>query len=151
MQKSVLIKIRRYCAYQERCHSEVRYKLIELGARGLELEDYIVHLIAEDFLNEERFAQVYAGGKFRVLKWGKQKIVHGLKQKQVSAYCIKKGLQEIPDDDYETTLTKLVEGKWENLRKPMLSLAVKQKILTYMLGKGYEQQLVRAAIAKLKK
>jgi regulatory protein len=149
MMKSVMISIRNYCAYQERCHSEVRNKLLELGARGLDLEDYIVHLISEDFLNEERFAQLYAGGKFRTLKWGKQKIIQGLKQKQVSDYCIKKGLKEIDNDDYAAAIAKLLTKKLEQLRPARMSMAVRQKLLSYMVQKGYTFAEVMPAIDKL--
>jgi regulatory protein len=137
MDKSTLVKIRYYCAYQERCHSEVRTKLLDLGIRGLDLENYIVHLIQEDFLNEERFAQIYAGSKFRVLKWGKIKITQALKLKNVSAYCIKKGMQEISDDDYEATIKKLIAAKTASIKGSMKLPSNKQKVLNYVLGKGY--------------
>jgi regulatory protein len=137
MDKSTLIKIRYYCAYQERCHSEVRTKLLDLGIRGLDLENYFVHLIQEDFLNEERFAKIYAGSKFRVLKWGKIKITQALKLKNVSAYCIKKGIQEISDDDYEATIKKLITAKSASIKSSMKLAANKQKVLNYVMGKGY--------------
>jgi regulatory protein len=137
MDKSTLIKLRNYCAYQERCHSEVRTKLLELGVRGLDLENYIVHLIQEDFLNEERFAKIYAGSKFRVLKWGKIKITQALKQKNVSAYCIKKGMQEISDDDYEATIKKLIAAKSASIKGNIQLPSNKQKVLNYLLSKGY--------------
>jgi regulatory protein len=137
MDKSIFIKLRYYCAYQERCHSEVRTKLLDLGIRGLDLENYIVLLIQDDFLNEERFAKAYAGGKFRVLKWGKVKIMQGLKLKNVSAYCIKKGMQEIPDDDYEATIKKLIAAKTATIKGSMKLASNKQKVLNYVMGKGY--------------
>jgi len=98
--EQALQKLSHYCAYQERCHSDVRHKLLELGFRGPELEEALAALIADDFLNEERFARSYSGGKFRVLHWGRRKIEQGLRQKQVSEYCIRKGLQEINTSDY---------------------------------------------------
>ena len=63
-----LKKLQRYCVYQERCHQEVRQKLLDLGIYGDDLEDIIVELIEDNFLNELRFAQMYAGGKFRIKK-----------------------------------------------------------------------------------
>jgi regulatory protein len=84
-------RMQRYCAYQERCHSEVRSKLLEIGMRGTELEEVIAMLIQEGFLNEERFARLYARSKFRQVQWGRVKIELALKQKQVSDYCIRKG------------------------------------------------------------
>jgi regulatory protein len=68
-------KIYHYCAYQERCHQEVRNKLYDLGSTTSEVEEMISHLITEGYLNEERFARAYAGGKFRLKNWGKMKII----------------------------------------------------------------------------
>src|SRR5487761_1922976 len=93
-------RIRHYCAYQERCHAEVKDKLYSFGLHKNEVEPILSELVSENFLNEERFAIQYAGGKFRIKHWGKIKIKQGLQQKQVSAYCIKKALKEIDEDDY---------------------------------------------------
>ena len=61
--EKALEKIKQYCAYQERCHSEVRNKLYGFGLNSEEIETIISTLIQENFLNEERFALAYAGGK----------------------------------------------------------------------------------------
>ncbi|WP_118974633.1 regulatory protein RecX [Taibaiella koreensis] len=141
-----LSAIRHYCAYQERCHSEVRHKLLELGFRGATLEEAMAALIADDFLNEERFARSYSGGKFRVRQWGRRKIEQALKQKQVSAYCIRKGLQEIDPGDYYHTLQQLADKKWQELKSEKMPWIRKQKVLRYLLQKGYEADLVSGVL-----
>jgi regulatory protein len=93
-----LIKLQRYCAYQERCHQEVRNKLIALKVFGDDLEDVISNLISEGFLNEERYARAYVRGKARIKRWGKMKIVAQLKSRQISDYCIRKGLEELDEE-----------------------------------------------------
>ncbi|MFO0505660.1 MAG: regulatory protein RecX, partial [Chryseotalea sp.] len=85
-------KIYRYCAYQERCHQEVKQKLAEFALDSDTIEEIIGHLIAEGFLNEERFARTFASGKFRLKQWGKVRITRELESRNVSAYCIKAGL-----------------------------------------------------------
>ena len=90
----ILDQMRRYCVTQDRCHSEVRTKLLKKHVYGDDLEEILSQLVSEDFLNEERFARSYARGKFRMNKWGKFKIRMMLKQKQVSDYCIRKGLED---------------------------------------------------------
>src|SRR6187549_2075381 len=87
--------MRKYCAYQERCHQEVRTRLLEYGVRGNDLENVMIKLIEEDFLNEERFAIAFARGKFRMNDWGMKKIEMELKMRGVSAYCIRKALDQI--------------------------------------------------------
>src|SRR4030081_1027510 len=87
-----LQKARQYCAYQERCHKEVKDKLYGYGLHKKEVEESLSQLIEENYLNEERFAIQFAGGRFRMKQWGRVKIRYDLKQRQVSEYCIKKAL-----------------------------------------------------------
>ena len=96
-------RIRHYCAYQERAQQEVRDKLYELGMTMDEVEEIMSDLIAENFLNEERFAVQFAGGHFRIKGWGRVKIQHALQQKRVSSYNIKIGLKAIDGEVYLKT------------------------------------------------
>ena len=105
--QQALQKLKHYCAYQERCHSEVRDKLFSLGIWKRDQDAIIATLIEENYLNEERFALAYAGGKYRMKQWGRQRIRYELKQKQVSDYSIKKALKQIDEVNMElSTPTK---------------------------------------------
>ena len=143
-------KIKQYCAYQERCHAEVKQKLYSFGLYKRDVEEIISQLIEENYLNEERFAILYAGGKFRMLKWGRVKIKQALKQKQVSDYCIKKALKEINETDYLKTLHKLAEQKLKTLKSEKNIFIKKRKLQDYLLQKGYEGELVRELVKRLK-
>ena len=138
-----LRKLQKYCAYQDRCHKEVRSKLLDLQIYGADLEDIIVDLIEDNFLNEERFAKSYARGKFRMKQWGRVKIKQELKFRKISAYCLKKAMLEIEEEEYINTLTHLIEKKkkqYEQKEKDLFKL--KGKIATYIIGRGFESTLV---------
>jgi len=139
-------KIKQYCAYQERCHAEVRDKLYSFGLNKSEVEEIISELITENYLNEERFAIHYAGGKFRMKQWGKNKIKQALKFKQVSDYCIKKALKEIDEKEYEKTFIKLSELKLKTLKSEKNIFIKKRKLQDFLLMKGYESERVREAV-----
>lgn len=139
--EDALNKLRRYCAYQERCHEEVRTKLLSLKIYGETLEEIINQLISEDFLNEERFAIAYSGGKFRMLGWGKIKIEQALKAKKISTYCIKKALSEIDDEAYHKTLKKHIsrcKKKYQSGTKTERH----QKTAQFLIAKGFESNIV---------
>ncbi|HEY5368222.1 MAG TPA: regulatory protein RecX [Hanamia sp.] len=142
-------KIKQYCAYQERCHAEVRDKLYSFGLNKMEVENIISDLISENYLNEERFAIHYAGGKFRMKQWGKIKIKQSLKFKQVSDYCIKKALKEIDAEAYERTFQKLAAQKLKTLKGEKNIFIKKRKLQDYLLQKGYEGELVKDAVRKI--
>ena len=141
-----LPKIKQYCAYQERCHSEVKEKLYLYGLYKKEVEQVMAQLIEENYLNEERFAIHYAGGKFRIKQWGRVKIKYALRQKQVSDYCIKKALKEINETDYKNTLQKLAEQKIKTLKSEKNIFSKKKKLQDYLLQKGFEGELVREMV-----
>ena len=109
-------KIKHFCAYQERCHFETKEKLFGFGLSKTDVETLISRLIEEDYLNEARFAAQFAGGHFRIKKWGRVKIVYALKQKRVSPVNIKSALKEIDEENYKAILMKLAEAKWKLLK-----------------------------------
>ena len=144
-----LQKIKQYCAYQERCHSEVRDKLYSFGLRKSEVEETITLLIVENYLNEERFAIHFAGGKFRMKQWGKHKIKQALKLRQVSDYCISKALKDIDTKEYERTFEKLTEQKLKTLKSEKNIFTKKRKLQDFLLQKGYESEWVKEAVNRL--
>ena len=141
-------KLRQYCAYQERSHSEVVQKLWDLGVRKAEHDEIVASLIEDDYLNEERFAVQFAGGKFRMKDWGRKKIFYALKEKGVSPYCINKALKGIDENEYQKTLHQLAERKYELLKGEQY-LVRKKKAMDYLLQKGYEPELVTRVVNEI--
>ncbi len=143
--EQALQKLKQYCAYQERSHNEVKQKLWELGVWRSEHDEIISSLIQDDYLNEERFAKSFAGGKFRMKDWGRKKIYYGLKEKGVSDYIIKLAMKEIDEEHYHKTLHELAEKKWASLKGEQY-LVRKKKTMDYLLQKGYEPALITGVV-----
>ncbi|MCD0488836.1 RecX family transcriptional regulator [Pedobacter sp. MC2016-14] len=134
-------KAESYCAYQERAQQEVRDKLYDWGLHHNEVEQVISELIVSNFLNEERFAQAYVSGKFNIKRWGKVKIKQGLKFKKVPEKMITKALNAIDYDDYLQAILTTAEKK-----APFITekdpYKKKNKLVTYLIGKGFESNLI---------
>lgn len=139
--KQAQIKAEAYCAYQERYQQEVRDKLYSWGLHKDEVESIISDLISNGFINEERYAKTFAGGKFRIKKWGKVKIRIELKKRNISEYCINKALQEINKDDNIETIKKIVREKYKTIKEknPIL---LKHKTAKYAISRGFEADVV---------
>ncbi len=148
MNKEALVKVANFCAYQERTQQEVRKRLSELEVIGDEAEEMIVWLIESNYLNEERFARIFAGSKFRQKRWGRLKIRQELKMRGVSEYCLKAGMSEIDDEDYIQTLAEILEKKSKEIKESN-PLKRKQKLVSYALSKGFEADLVFDLIGKV--
>lgn len=139
--KNAKLKAARYCAYRERTQKEVRLKLHHYGLWGDDAEQVIAELITEGFINEERFAIAYAGGKFRLKKWGRLKIRQGLEFHELTEYCINKALAAIDDSDYYHTLTNLIRVKWQKLKMEDPYIR-RHKVAQHVLAKGFEPELI---------
>jgi regulatory protein len=143
--KAAKPRIEYYCAYQERSQQEVRDKLYNMGLHQKEVEELISELIEGNFLNEERFAISYAGGKFRMKQWGKYKIKQALKIKRVSDYCIKKALQSIPFDDYLAAIDLVILKKSKAIKEKD-SFKRQHKLVQYAVSRGFESDLVQERV-----
>jgi len=143
-------RIRHYCAYQERAQQEVRDKLYEFGMTSSEVEEIISDLITDNFLNEARFAESFAGGHFRIKCWGKQKIKYALQQKRVSPANIKKALNSIEEIAYKKTLLALATKKWNSLKgeRGMNRMA---KTHSFLNQRGFESVLIMPILLELNK
>lgn len=145
----LLTKLRGFCAYQERCISEVAAKLKVWKVGPKHAEKILEHLIREDYLNEERFARSFAGGKFRNNHWGKTKIIFELEKRQVPDLIIQIGLEEIDDEEYAETLKELLKRKNRDIRETD-TLKRKQKLIAFGMQKGYHYSLIKQHVAEMK-
>uniref|UniRef100_UPI0040475AC5 regulatory protein RecX n=1 Tax=Algoriphagus sp. TaxID=1872435 RepID=UPI0040475AC5 len=141
-------KIETFCSYQERCLWELRRKLFEKGIQGEAIETILGELAASGFVDEERFARAYARGKFRIKRWGRNRIRQELKLRDISASIIQKGLSEIDGEEYFALLEREAEKKWEKTKE---ADAYKKRYLVtkYLLSKGFESDLIQEAMASL--
>ena|SRR5690554_3002170 len=143
-------KAEQFCAYQERCHKEVVQRLYQWRATPEDQNEILVHLIENNFLNEERFARSFARGKHRIKKYGKVKIVNELKFRNISSYNIQKALEEISGQEYQLAFEELSEKAWHSINEKN-QLKKKKKFCDYLFRKGYESELVFKAWSELSK
>jgi len=141
-------KLEGYCVYQERCHKEVDRKLAEMNVIDLVREEIVMHLIKNDFLNEERFAKSFARGKFSIKKWGKVRIERELKQRNITTYVIKLALEELPYADYIAAFNNLAEKKSATIKESN-KYKKRKKLADYLLYRGWESDLVYRKIKEL--
>ena len=142
-------KLEYYCTYQERCHQDVVQKLWSLGVTGPQQDELLVHLIALNFLNEERFAHTFTLSKFHQKKWGKIRIKNELKQRQLNERLIRQALNSLPEEEYETTFESLAKKTWEAITGTN-TLQKQKKFCDSLLRKGWESERVYAKMKELK-
>lgn len=142
------VKLEYYCSYQERCHNEIVQKLKSMKMIPEAIDLIVVHLIDNNFLNEERFACSFARGKHRMKQWGKIRIVSELKYKNISKYNIDHALKEISETEYATTFHNATEQYWEKMRETNFQKK-RKKFCDYFLRKGFESCLIYEKLVEL--
>ena len=147
--KEAQAKLESYCVYQERCHKEVNQKLRDMKMIPEAIEVIKLHLLEHDFLNETRFAQAFARGKFNHKKWGKLRIKRELSYRDISKYNIELGLKEICEEKYLNTFNDLAQKRFEQLSSESNPQKKRRKIADYLLYRGWESFLVYDKIRTL--
>lgn len=129
MEKEELYKkISKYCAYQERCRSEVMTKMRQIGADSRQCTEMLVILEQEGFVDDERYARAYVRGKFRINGWGRLKIRNGLRAKLIDSRLIETAIkEEINEEEYIELLKKILSSKG----------------LQTVLSRGFEPSLIK--------
>jgi regulatory protein len=141
-------KLENYCTYQDRCHKEVIKKLRDMGMIPIAIDQIVGQLIEDRFLNEERFAKSFARGKFKIKKWGKNRIVNELKYRDISKYNINIALKEIDPQEYLHALDVLAKKRLQQLYEPNIQKR-KKKLADYLLYRGWESHLVYEKLSEL--
>tara|TARA_B100001250_G_scaffold296978_1_gene258505 strand:+ start:48 stop:524 length:477 start_codon:yes stop_codon:yes gene_type:complete len=139
--KIAIERLKNFCTLQDRCQFDVIQKMKEWGLLELTQDHVLEILITDKYIDEERYAQSFCRGKFRIKKWGKMKITNELRKKQISNICINKGLEEIEDKEYEILLNNLLKKK-NNSLKDKNHFTRKKKIASFLIQRGFEGNLV---------
>ena len=142
-------RLERYCAYQERCHQECVRKLQEMRMIPEAIDQIMVHLIQNGFLNEERFARAFVQSKFRQKGWGRLRIRRALRLREISEALIRRSLKEIEGPRYAEALHALARKRWEQLAVEASPERKKQKLFQYLQYRGWENDLVYEMVQEL--
>ena len=146
--KEVELKLQYYCSYQDRCHKEVIEKLKTFKIIPEGVNQIILNLINENFLNETRFSKNFVRGKFKIKNWGKIRIINELKRRNISIYNINQGLKEIDELEYLNKFEELFNKKLSSL-EGLIPSVKKKKILSYLLYRGWESSLIYPKVYEL--
>ena len=143
-------KVEHYCAYQERCHQEVRQKLETMYMIPEAIDVIIVHLLEHNFLNEERFAKTFVSGKFKIKKWGRRRLSYELKKKDISKVNINQALTTIQEEEYIEVFNDLAEKRLHSIKEKD-KFKKRKKLIDYLLYRGWESYLVYEKVNELVK
>ena len=137
-----------YCSISEHCSSEVEQKLIAWGVEEPDRKKIVAQLIADDFINEKRFARAFVRDKFHLNKWGKIKITMALREKGIDKELINSSMSVIDDGEYEEMLASLLKAKVKSI-KYEFEYEKQGKLFRFAQSRGFENQVIDRIIRNI--
>lgn len=125
-----------YCAASEHCKWEVSEKLLKQGFPDEVVERIVERLVAERYIDEERYCRAYVNDKFRFSKWGKMKIRQGLYLKHIPDSISEPCLDDISPEEYHRVLAELIAAKRRTV-KGRNEYDTNSKLIRFALGRGF--------------
>lgn len=149
MREEALAKLRRYCDYQDRCHREVRDKLLSLKVYGEDHAWVVGELLSGGHLNEERFARSFVRGRFRMKGWGRIRLDRELREREIGDYLRRKAMEEIDEEEYERTLESILERHLRGSAPDTPRAEAFNSARQVALRKGYESEVTNRVLERL--
>lgn len=130
------------CSLTEYCRVDVEDKILKWNVSHEATERILDQLTAEDFINEERYCRAFINDKFRIAKWGKQKIADGLRLKKMPRDMVWRFLNEIDQDEYLGVLEEILASKRKSVRAES-DYELNAKLIRFALSRGFQMDDIR--------
>ena len=146
-QKKVLERLQRQCARMEYCSSDIYRKALKAMEGDEEAAARIMASLVEDcFVDDRRYAAVFAREKSSLQGWGAVKIRYQLRGKGIADGIITEALQGIDPEKAASKLDKLAADRYRLLKDdPQCRL----KMLKALLSRGYSYDEVEDAVKRV--
>lgn len=141
-EKQALLRAEALCSGRECCVSEIEEKLARWGQTAEAQARIICHLLDERYIDEARFCRAFALDKMRYNRWGRIKIGQALRLLGVSDHDRENALSELPAEEYEETLVRLLQAKSPTI-KAASDYEHRAKLIRFLQGRGFELSLIR--------
>ncbi len=144
-----LSKLARLCSRSEKCEYDVRSKIQQWGLSGDEEDKLVTYLVAEKYVDNERYCRIFVRSKFAYNQWGRIKITFQLRQKKFEDTFVNRIIEEELDEKvYIDALVGLLRTKDKKI-KTATAWERKAKLLRYAQSKGFTYEEVSTALSQL--
>ncbi len=137
-----------FCSAAERCKSDVEKKLEKWNIPLPIRKKILDRLQKEKFLDESRYCRFFVNDKSKFSKWGKNKIIYALKQKQISEENIGEAINQIAPEENQERLMQLLKQKIKSV-KGKDDYEIRMKLLRFASGRGFELSDINQCLRKL--
>ena len=143
-----LQSLMRLCARGERSTGDAMRLMRTWGVPEGERQAVVDRLVAQRFIDNSRYAELYVREKSRLSGWGARKIAMQLRTKGVEKEIIAEALATIDSDEQSDRLAEKLRRKMRTT-KAQSDYEMRGKLLRYALGLGYDYDDASTALDKI--
>lgn len=145
----ILNRLQAQCARREYCRADVRQKALKaLEGDVAGAETVVASLVADQFVDDLRYAAAFAREKASLTGWGPVKISYALSAKGIARDTIRQALEEIDGATADRKMETVLRTKWKTLAEDPEG---KLKLLKFGLGRGYEYNALQDLVKRIAK
>ena len=134
----------RYLNQRERTEAEVRARLERTGVDPPDVEQAIAILLEQGYLDDARFARLFAQDKRELDQWGSDRIRQTLRGRGVPSEIVEEAIAAQSGDSEIDRAVALLRRRFPS---PVGDRRERERALGMLLRKGYDSDLALDAIA----
>lgn len=143
-----LASLMRLCARAEKSEGDARRLMHGWGLNDGDAERVLARLVNDRFIDDSRYAGAFVREKMRLSGWGEYKIRAALQRKGVARETIEEALGAADRTGMAERLRTQLERKLRLLHCET-RYELKNKLMRYGLGLGYDYETVHETVAAL--
>ena len=143
-----LASLMRLCARAEKSEGDARRLMRGWGLNDRDAEQVLGKLVRDRFIDDSRYAGAFVREKMRLSGWGEYKIRAALQRKGVARETIEEALGAADRTGTAERLRTQLERKLRLLHCET-RYELKNKLMRYGLGLGYDYETVHETVAAL--
>lgn len=144
-EQEALQRLAALCAAAEHCTGEMEEKMRRWGLAEEVQARVIERLVAERFVDDERYCRAFVADKMKYNKWGRRKIEQALRLKHIPRETSDAVFDELPGDAFADILRPLLKVKLRTL-KAGSNYERRAKLLRFALSRGFTFDDARACM-----
>lgn len=144
-EREALNELMAMCAKAEHCEHEMQEKMRRWGLSDDVQAKIMARLVADKFVDDERYAEAFVRDKLRFNKWGRRKIDQALWAKHVSEDIRQRALDSIADKEYIEILRPLLKQKSRSVRANS-DYEAKMRLIKFALSRGFDYDIIEQCL-----
>jgi regulatory protein len=139
----------RCLTYRPRSRAEVEAKLRDKGFDGAIIQSAVSALLRLGYLDDEKFARLWAESRIRLRAFGKRRIERELRTKGVDPEIVRETLSGVFADDQEIDIAERAAARKIQSMSSLDRETQRRRLAGFLERKGFPYDVIRVVLQKI--